>query len=231
MNDQHQHVKKIKQEFFSIIGYDSDKKYHEQDLGTCDVRFYLKTNSAFKNLQMTCHDEYSSALNQDKKSYSPGWLPTEQKSHHGRRSRREIVTENTTTLSHSADQNKKQLHIIHEEDEEDLAEYGIEHDHEVEESEMFKDMWTYQDAKESQSLGHQGVNVFYNGGGYCLECHEHNFSATLDYLANYSWIDERTRAIFVEFSMYSPDVDVFSSVIMLLEKFPSTAWINSNTVN
>jgi len=57
------------------------------------------------------------------------------------------------------------------------------------------------------------------GGGYTF-----NFrrdprvtSAKLDELATSDWLDVRTRAVFVEFTLYNANVNLYGSVIMLVE--------------
>ena len=42
-------------------------------------------------------------------------------------------------------------------------------------------------------------------------------SAKLDELAMTDWLDLRTRAVFVEFTLYNANVNLYGSVIMLIE--------------
>ena len=42
-------------------------------------------------------------------------------------------------------------------------------------------------------------------------------SAKLDELATSDWLDVRTRAVFVEFTLYNANVNLYGSVIMLVE--------------
>jgi hypothetical protein len=58
----------------------------------------------------------------------------------------------------------------------------------------------------------------YSGGGYTFELKPNESSrSTLVNLTNMSWIDEMTRVIFIEFTLYNPNVNLFSNVIMSVE--------------
>ena len=39
----------------------------------------------------------------------------------------------------------------------------------------------------------------------------------IDALEEHNWLDERTRALFIEFTVYNANVNLFGSVILLIE--------------
>ncbi|KAM9305451.1 polycystin-1 [Gastrophryne carolinensis] len=66
-----------------------------------------------------------------------------------------------------------------------------------------------------------GFLSFYDSSGYIqqLAASVEENKAIIEKLQQDHWIDDMTRALFVEFSLYSPGVDLYSSVMLLLE-FP-----------
>lgn len=85
------------------------------------------------------------------------------------------------------------------------------------------DEWKYQDTFDLDGLPTVGRYASYSGGGYVAKLGTtiEEASDTLQYLQNTSWIDRRTRGVFVEFNLFNPNVNLFCSVILLLE-FPPT---------
>jgi hypothetical protein len=80
------------------------------------------------------------------------------------------------------------------------------------------DEWTYQSAGALKSTFYIGKRGMYSGGGYTFELKPNESSrSTLVNLTNMSWIDEMTRVIFIEFTLYNPNVNLFSNVIMSVE--------------
>jgi len=51
-------------------------------------------------------------------------------------------------------------------------------------------------------------------------------SAKLAEMASSDWLDIRTRAVFVEFTLYNANVNLYGSVIMLIEFLSTGAPIN-----
>ena len=54
--------------------------------------------------------------------------------------------------------------------------------------------------------------------------------AKLDELAANDWLDVRTRAVFVEFTLYNANVNLYGSVIMLIEFLSTGAPVISQEV-
>ncbi|XP_052099063.1 polycystic kidney disease protein 1-like 2 [Mytilus californianus] len=80
------------------------------------------------------------------------------------------------------------------------------------------DHWTYQTAWQLRTIPYTGTQTTYSGGGYVKEIIPSPMSQqTLDKLMTDGWIDGRTSAIFVEFTLYNPNVNMFSVVMFLFE--------------
>lgn len=80
------------------------------------------------------------------------------------------------------------------------------------------DEWTYQSAVALKSTFYIGKRRMYSGGGYTFELKPNeSSSSTLVNLSNMSWIDDRTRVVFIEFTLYNPNMNLFSNVIMSVE--------------
>lgn len=65
-------------------------------------------------------------------------------------------------------------------------------------------------------VGKYGV---YPGGGYIAPLGRNlkNSLINLKYLKKHKWLDRRTRAVFVEFLTYNPNVNLFNSVMLVFE--------------
>ena len=63
----------------------------------------------------------------------------------------------------------------------------------------------------------------YGGGGYTADLvHDQKFSReTLNYLKKDNWIDSQTRALFVEITMYNAQVNLFTTMNLLVEVLPT----------
>ena len=83
--------------------------------------------------------------------------------------------------------------------------------------------YKYHTATELQGMPYLGQLTFYSGGGYPVlfkGTEEHMFKL-VNRLKEGLWIDELTRAVFVEFTIYNPNSNLFSVNTFLVE-FPST---------
>lgn len=82
--------------------------------------------------------------------------------------------------------------------------------------------WRYRTATDLHNLPFQGETDLYGGGGYIADLGYTQGSALriLENLQSNSWIDEKTRAIFVELLVYEPASSFFSAVTYLYEKPP-----------
>jgi hypothetical protein len=85
----------------------------------------------------------------------------------------------------------------------------------------------YQSEKELDSYIYVGEHETYNGGGYVYEFRGSlsDLQSNVFKLHELGWIDEKTRGIFLQISLYNPNVELFTSVTFLIE-FLSTGGIS-----
>ena len=83
--------------------------------------------------------------------------------------------------------------------------------------------WRYQSAETLETLSFHGFYATYGGGGYVADLGYNAETAigVIDDLENSGWIDERTFAVFVEFTVYEPSSTLFSAVKYLYERYPT----------
>ncbi|XP_041634961.1 polycystic kidney disease protein 1-like 2 [Cheilinus undulatus] len=79
--------------------------------------------------------------------------------------------------------------------------------------------WTYQSQGKLRALPIWGSVRLYRGGGFVVDLGPdlQNSSRTLQYLYDNTWFDVYTQAIFVEFTVYNANVNLFCIVTLLLE--------------
>uniref|UniRef100_A0A8C9YDZ1 Polycystic kidney disease 1 like 2a n=1 Tax=Sander lucioperca TaxID=283035 RepID=A0A8C9YDZ1_SANLU len=79
--------------------------------------------------------------------------------------------------------------------------------------------WTYQTQAQLRTPNVWSKLVLYRGGGFVTELgpDSQNASSTLEYLFRNTWLDIYTRAIFVEFTVYNANVNLFCIVTLFLE--------------
>ncbi|XP_047457946.1 polycystic kidney disease protein 1-like 2 [Mugil cephalus] len=79
--------------------------------------------------------------------------------------------------------------------------------------------WKYQTQAQLRAYPIWGKMVLYRGGGFVVELGPdlQSASSTLEYLFWNKWLDVYTRAIFVEFTVYNANVNLFCIVTLMLE--------------
>ncbi|XP_041368276.1 polycystic kidney disease protein 1-like 2 isoform X2 [Gigantopelta aegis] len=79
--------------------------------------------------------------------------------------------------------------------------------------------WTYQSAIKLGTLPIMGRLDIYPGGGYILQLPRNPIKAQnlLEYVKQTKWIDEQTRVVFVEFTLFNPNVQLFTVVVLMFE--------------
>jgi polycystin 1L2 len=84
----------------------------------------------------------------------------------------------------------------------------------------------YQSHEELDSYIYIGDHETYSGGGYVYEFRGSlsDLRSNISQLHQLGWIDEKTRAIFIQISLYNPNVQLFTSMTFLIE-FLSTGGI------
>lgn len=81
------------------------------------------------------------------------------------------------------------------------------------------DEYKYMDSKELDGYPYYGKMAVYGGGGYVvkLKGSQKKLHETMVRLQNENWIDKMTRAVFIEFTIYNPQVNLFTVCTMLSE--------------
>ena len=85
------------------------------------------------------------------------------------------------------------------------------------------DEFVYSSAEDLDSYPYWANHHVYAGGGYVFELKSNQFQIQrkMDELKELEWIDRYTRAIFIEFSVYNPNVDLFGTVTLVAEVLTS----------
>ncbi|XP_040294234.1 polycystic kidney disease 2-like 1 protein [Bufo bufo] len=83
--------------------------------------------------------------------------------------------------------------------------------------------WTYFTEKELGGSSHWGKIATYSGGGYYIDFQltKQATLKTLQTLKNNLWLDRGTRAVFIDFSVYNANINLFC-VLRLVMEFPAT---------
>uniref|UniRef100_A0A803VM98 Polycystin 1 like 2/pseudo n=1 Tax=Ficedula albicollis TaxID=59894 RepID=A0A803VM98_FICAL len=93
----------------------------------------------------------------------------------------------------------------------------------------FSSAWQYQ--SQSKLRGHPSWGKFaiYSGGGYVIHLgtDPKNASRILQYLFNNVWLDTFTRAVFVEFTVYNANVNLFCIISLMFESNALGAFFTS----
>lgn len=88
----------------------------------------------------------------------------------------------------------------------------------------FFNRFTYQSEADLGGSTHAGELATYSGGGYVQNLGKTKSvtQETIEYLFTESWITRGTRALFIDFTVYNANVNLFC-VIRLVVEFPATA--------
>ncbi|RNA43788.1 polycystic kidney disease 2-like 1 [Brachionus plicatilis] len=86
--------------------------------------------------------------------------------------------------------------------------------------------WFYQTEKELKGSGHQGLMNFYDGSGYVMELSQEReeTQARIQYLFDNLWIDRATRAVFIDFTVYNANINLFCQIKLVFE-LPATGGV------
>lgn len=81
----------------------------------------------------------------------------------------------------------------------------------------------YKSAYNLNSLPYMGMYTTYPGGGYvyAMRGSVTDLIGNLSFLQSQNWIDRRTRAVFVEFTVYNPNINLFCVSLILVEFLPT----------
>ncbi|XP_042196318.1 polycystic kidney disease protein 1-like 2 [Callorhinchus milii] len=103
---------------------------------------------------------------------------------------------------------------------EDLSDYGLHWNTSASQNSSDLDsVWQYQSQSELRSFPIWGKLAMYRGGGYIAELGTDAQDAyrILQYLFQNTWLDIYTRSIFVEFTVYNANVNLFCIATLVLE--------------
>lgn len=99
--------------------------------------------------------------------------------------------------------------------------------------EMCPRPWRYKAADELHNLPVQGLRALYGGGGFVADLGYTKSSAlrVIQNLQNNSWIDERTRAVFIEFMIFDSSTNLYSAASYIFESLPLGGATTFRTIN
>ncbi|XP_029466481.1 polycystic kidney disease protein 1-like 2 [Rhinatrema bivittatum] len=139
----------------------------------------------------------------------------------GARIRQVRVKMDSCRIAHVLQNSIKECHAAYSLETEDRSDY-VEHwnvSDATNNSSSSSPAWRYQ--SQSKLRGHPiwGKVAMYRGGGYVvhLENNARNASRTLQELYNNVWLDTYTRAVFVEFTVYNANVNLFCIIRIMFE--------------
>lgn len=77
----------------------------------------------------------------------------------------------------------------------------------------------YRSSEELDTYMYMGEHGEYSSGGYVYEFRGSlvHLRQNLSELHRFSWIDDRTRAVLIQLSLYNPNIQMFISVTLLME--------------
>jgi len=87
----------------------------------------------------------------------------------------------------------------------------------------------YTQASQISSYPFMGQVNTYMGGGYIykLQGEKANISSQMKLLKENNWIDKQTAAIFIEFTLFNPNINLFEYCVITLEIIASGSFVNS----
>ncbi|MBN3294620.1 PK1L2 protein, partial [Polypterus senegalus] len=104
-------------------------------------------------------------------------------------------------------------------DTEDTNSYGPGWNDMLSNTSQFSSFWKYQTQDILRGHPIWGSSALYRGGGYVADLGTDSQTAKsiLQYLFNNTWLDLYTRAVFVEFTVYNANVNLFCIVTLMME--------------
>uniref|UniRef100_A0A665ST47 Polycystic kidney disease 1 like 2a n=1 Tax=Echeneis naucrates TaxID=173247 RepID=A0A665ST47_ECHNA len=131
------------------------------------------------------------------------------------------VKKNSCEVARSMQQSVMDCHAPYSWDLEDMGSYGPGWSHFVEKnfSLNHRRPWMYQSQSKLRAYPVWGSVKLYRGGGFVVDLGPDllNSSRLLQYLHDSTWLDVYTQAIFVEFTVYNANVNLFCIVTLMLE--------------
>uniref|UniRef100_W5M8L2 Polycystin 1 like 2/pseudo n=1 Tax=Lepisosteus oculatus TaxID=7918 RepID=W5M8L2_LEPOC len=130
------------------------------------------------------------------------------------------VRRDSCTISQSVRNSIPDCHSPYSWELEDMASYGPGWNMSVQTSaSQVPHAWQYQSQGSLRAHPVWGSMALYRGGGYVAELGPdlQNATSVLQYLFDNTWLDVYTRAVFVEFTVYNANVNLFCIVTLILE--------------
>ncbi|CDQ64741.1 unnamed protein product [Oncorhynchus mykiss] len=131
------------------------------------------------------------------------------------------VQKNSCRIARSMRQAVPDCHAPYSWEVEDMGSYGPGWNRSASEntSKTLRSPWQYQTQARLRAQPIWGSVVLYRGGGFVVDLgpDSQNASSTLQYLFDNTWLDMFTRAVFVEFTVYNANVNLFCIVTLILE--------------
>ena len=89
--------------------------------------------------------------------------------------------------------------------------------------EICPEAWKYQSASQIDTLSHDAVKETYGGGGYVADLGYNKETAAdvVRELRAHNWVDDRTAAVFIEFTLFDPSTRLFCNVRNVYERLPT----------
>lgn len=86
-----------------------------------------------------------------------------------------------------------------------------------------REEYQYQTAASLNGYPYWGVRAVYGGGGYVVKLNQDYVTmiSYMDKLKDEGWIDKYTRAVFLEFTVYNPSINMFVVSTLIAEFSPS----------
>jgi hypothetical protein len=97
-------------------------------------------------------------------------------------------------------------------------------------SDIISNSFTYTPSSVLKSLSYKGRVNTYSGGGYVYEMKEDLLNKT-KYLNTLKWIDAQTSALFIEFTLFNPNVNLFVYCSILFEITEAGSFVNTAQFN
>ncbi|XP_039744757.1 polycystic kidney disease protein 1-like 2 [Pteropus medius] len=130
------------------------------------------------------------------------------------------VRESSCLLAPQLQTSLNRCHAPYSLDVEDLSDYGEGWNaSNLNSSNGFSQAWQYQSQSQRRGYPIWGKLTVYQGGGYVVPLGTNHQSASriLQYLFDNTWLDSLTRAVFVEFTVYNANVNLFCIITLTLE--------------
>ncbi|KAM9860546.1 polycystin-1-like protein 2 [Aulostomus maculatus] len=131
------------------------------------------------------------------------------------------VQKNSCHIAKSMQKSVHECHAPYSWELEDMGSYGPCWSNSVADntSQNLYSPWKYQSQGKLRAYPTWGSVKLYRGGGFVMELGPdlENSSRSLQYLHDNSWLDVYTQALFVEFTVYNANVNLFCIVTLMLE--------------